>query len=95
MSENEGPVVTDSAGTIQDDMMDGDNKQYSRYNDRRGGGGGGGFSRNNGSRCYNCGQFGHLSYDCRKPQMSGGGGGGGGNGMMSFRSRNNQQKLLM
>lgn len=48
---------------------------------RGGGGGGGGPPRRNndrGERCYECGEIGHLSYDCRQRGRRGGGGGGGG-----------------
>lgn len=43
----------------------------------RGGRSFGGF-RNNNSRCYNCGQTGHLSYDCHRGRGENNGGGGGG-----------------
>lgn len=76
---DEGLVAVDESNNSNnnisnqnDEVMDGDSKPYRSFGgDRRG-------PRNNG-RCYNCGQFGHLSYDCRKMSM---------NGPMNFRSRN-------
>ncbi len=51
---------------------------------------GSGF-RNNNSRCYNCGQTGHLSYDCHRGRGGGNGGGGGFGGNGGFRGSRGQR----